>query len=237
MQAFWTGLNAMGMIALITITYGIVQPLNWPRWIRHSLLGAVFGAGACACMMNPIEIGPGLIADSRSLFIVFSGAFLGPIAAAITFAIAGAMRISIGGTGMLIGLSSMFLAMVIGVLWGVWREREKGLTLKQLAAMGLSLSLTFSIGLIVLDGNARATLLSVMPFFIAFNLIGTVFFGALLERERGNARRVRSLLKQSFHDPLTNALNRRGLEDLYDQTMLARTLSRAGHPAHRPRSF
>jgi len=40
----------MGLIALITIAYGLIQQLNWPRWIRHSLLGIVFGSGAwCDC--------------------------------------------------------------------------------------------------------------------------------------------------------------------------------------------
>jgi diguanylate cyclase len=218
----------MGLIALITIAYGIVQPLNLPHWVRHSLLGIAFGAGACACMINPIEIGPGILLDSRNLFLGFAGAFLGPLGAGVALAIAGAVRIAIGGNGMLIGLSSMFVAMSIGVLWGVWREREKGLKPEQLAMMGLSLSLTLLIGLSFLKGTARENLSHLVPFFVCINLCGTLFFGALLERERNNARRVRSLLNQAFHDPLTGALNRRGLEVLYGQTMTSRGNSGRG---------
>ncbi len=223
MQTFWTGLNGIGLVALITIAYGIIQSLSWPRWVRHSVLGVAFGAGAWVCMMNPIEIAPGVIADSRNLFVSFAGAFLGPMGAGIAFVMAGAVRLIIGGNGMLIGLSSMILALIIGVFWGFWREKKKGLNIKQLALMGLSLSLTLLFNLIFLQGDAQTDFLRVVPFFAGFNLFGAVFFGALFERERSKARYFRSLLNQSFHDPLTNALNRRGLEDLYDQTMVTRT--------------
>lgn len=219
MQAFETGMNGLGLIAMITIAYSIVQRFNWPRWLRHVCLGIVFGAGACNSMLLPVELGPGMIADSRNLFIAFSGGFLGPLGAVISFAIAAAMRVHLGGAGMFIGLTSMFLAMCIGISWSLLQDRNRGRSLEQLALMGLSLSLTFVVGLVALDGDARKNFLTIMPYLTVFNLVGTLIFGGLVERERRNARRVRSLLTASHHDPLTNALNRRGLEDLYSQTM------------------
>lgn len=228
MQAVWTSLNWIGLIALITIIYGVVQSATWARWIRHVLLGVAFGTGAWACMMNSIEVGPGVIADSRNLFIGFAGAFLGPMAAGIAFSMAGAVRISIGGSGMPLGLSSMFLAMVVGVLWGVWREKEKGLSYKYLMIMGLTFSIPLLVGMIFLNGDARTNFLKFTPLFIAINFFGTILFGKLLDRDRAKSRYLRSLLNQSLKDPLTEALNRRGLEDIYKEIMTSRAYKGRG---------
>lgn len=228
MHAIWAGLNWIGLISLITIAYGVVQPLSWARWIRHGLLGVVFGIGAWACMMNPIEVGPGVIADSRNLFIGFAGAFLGPMAAGIAFAIAGAVRISIGGNGALIGLSSMFVALVIGVLWGVLREKEKALGYKYLMIMGLTFSIPLLVGVTFLPEDARTNFLEIIPIFVTINLFGTIIFGTLLERERAKSRHIRKLLNQTFKDPLTDALNRRGLEEIYNDIMISHTYKGRG---------
>ena len=64
-----------------------------------------------------------------------------------------------------------------------------------------------------------AALGATIPILVAFNVLGALVFGAMIERERHLTRRERTLTRETLTDPLTGALNRRGLAARYAEEM------------------
>lgn len=219
MQSALLVVQGLGLMALLTIAFSVLHGMSWHRWLRHAALGVCFGIGAVLAMMQPIPIAPGMMMDTRNLFIGFAGAFIGPIGAVFAFAIAAITRISIGGSGLAIGVTSMFTVACVGTLWGLPRLRPPVMTFRHCILMGLSFSVTLLIGLAALRGPALANYLPIIPFILLFNVGGSVIFGMLFERERRSARRERQLQNDAQLDPLTAAYNRRGLDKLYSDVM------------------
>ena len=217
MRELLTIFQGVGAMALITITYGTLQRMPWPQWKRHLFIGFAFGAGAAYAMLDPIVIGPGVFFDTRDLFIAFSGAFLGPLGAATALLVAGTTRLVLGGAGAGLGVISMLMAGLIGLMWMARTLRPKVLELHHFGLMGLHVSLALVVvALLPADQLARA-MQDALPFLLFFNVVGALAFGTLLERERGLARRERKLIDRADRDFLTRVLNRRGFDRAYER--------------------
>ncbi|WP_158585651.1 diguanylate cyclase [Pseudooceanicola sediminis] len=219
MQSALLVVQGLGLMALLTIAFSVVHGQSWPRGLRHAVLGLCFGLGAILSMMQPIPVAPGMLVDTRNLFIGFAGAFIGPVGAIVALAAAAIARITIGGAGLGLGLISMTTVACVGTLWGLRRLRPPIMTLMHCVLMGVSFSITLVIGLIALRGEALQNFLPIIPFILMFNVGGSVVFGMLFERERRSARRERQLQNDAQLDPLTAAYNRRGLDRLYSDVM------------------
>ncbi|SHJ10303.1 GGDEF domain-containing protein [Wenxinia saemankumensis] len=215
MEVFISFMNGLGIMALATGSYALVQRRRWPRYIRHLLLGLVFGIGAAFVMFNTVEVAPGVIVDSRNLFVAFSGAFLGPIGAAASLLVACGTRLMIGGSGAMIGVGSMVIAAFIGLLWNPSSLKAVALKWWRFPVMGLSISLALVVVFLLPAAQRNAALELAVPAQVLFNVIGALIFGAMIERERSLTREQRDLLREVLTDPLTGALNRRGLVTRY----------------------
>ncbi len=108
----------------LLISLSIVSSFIEERWARHSaagiiLQGLLFGSAALIGMLRPLDFGNGLIFDGRSVMISLAALFYGPVAALISAGMALALRISIGGGGMIMGILVICTSAVTGLLFRV----------------------------------------------------------------------------------------------------------------------
>ncbi|MGP3697493.1 diguanylate cyclase [Rhodobacter sp. NSM] len=217
-------INSFAMMGAIALVYGSVQRLNWSRPLRHLLLGLAFGFGASVSIMQSLTIAPGIVIDSRALFIGFAGAFLGPLGASVALVVGIVARVAMDpATVSALAVTGMICAAVMGSLWPMLRTRLRtghfaGLIL--LAAM-ISLPLVVLAWFPVGQQHTR-TMIGLT--LVLLNLLGALVFGTFLQRERAAAARERALVAESQTDPLTGVLNRRSFERRFaDADALARS--------------
>ncbi|SHI98281.1 GGDEF domain-containing protein [Wenxinia saemankumensis] len=217
MEVFINFVNGLGIMALVTGAYAIVQRRRWARYQRHLMAGLVFGIGATLMMFNTTEIAPGVILDSRNLFIGFAGAFLGPIGAAASLLVAAPVRLGLGGGGAGLGVASMVIAAIVGVMWNRSSLLAPRPTWWRFPAMGLTISVAL-VTVAFLPAEQRLAAFGLLvPVLVVFNVLGALLFGAMIERERALTREQRALREETLTDPLTGALNRRGLARHYQE--------------------
>lgn len=205
-------LGSYGICALIAVAFGMSIRSGVHPVMSRLIVGGLFGLAAALGMLNPIPITTGVFVDSRNLFIGLSAAFLGPVGALASLAFAAPMRIWMGGAGVAAGLLSMTVAASAGLVWAYLMRDKICTRIRCLLLLGVLLS-TALVGSTLLPRDAMMALLTnAAPYIVAFNLVGAVLFGALMERERVNARSFGQLREQATTDPLTGLLNRRGFD-------------------------
>ena len=79
--------------------------------------GLLFGFICVVGMMAPLEVAPGVIVDARSVVLVCSGLFGGPVVAAIAVAMASAYRLYLGGQGALAGIGVIMACSALGLAY------------------------------------------------------------------------------------------------------------------------
>lgn len=208
--------QSLGSLALASIFYGVMLRWKTNKITLDLTLGALFGCGAVLEIMDPITIVPGVILDMRSLFVGFSGAYVGPLGALVTLAFTATARIVAGGAGTVAGLISMSIAAAMGLSW---RHFIRGRGLGSIASH-LLLGAMISSGLIstlLLPAEAFWRIWTLAgPVLVALNLFASVTFGAFIERERLLANKERHLTHEASLDPLTGLLNRRSFNAAYE---------------------
>ncbi|MFD1912959.1 GGDEF domain-containing protein [Halodurantibacterium flavum] len=204
--------NGMGLMALLTLLFGWLSRKGVPRWQFRLLMGAAFGLGGAASMLDPIRITDGVITDARALFAGLSGAFLGPLGATATLAITASVRIWIGGIGSIAGVAVLSIATAAGLVWHAFIPPDQRGSLRRLALLGLMISLSLCATLL-LPADARAAVLRQTGLVtVGLYMIGSVVLGSMMAAARRQVRREEVLRAAAHKDPLTGLLNRRGLE-------------------------
>ena len=85
----------------------------------------MFGGVTLLGMLNPVEFGPGLIFDGRSIVLSIAGVFGGALTAVIAAAMAAAYRIHLGGIGAPVGVAVILASATLGVLArAMWARRR-----------------------------------------------------------------------------------------------------------------
>lgn len=91
------------------------------RWPRHGRVGSVvqgvlFGAVAVLGMLRPLNLGPGLIFDGRSVMVSLAALYFGPWAAVPAMGLTIACRLCLGGAGALTGSAVVLSSAGLGLL-------------------------------------------------------------------------------------------------------------------------
>lgn len=206
--------NNLGVFALLTMGYGTLLRYLDRGPLRFAGIGCLFGAGASFAMVGGVEFPNGNIIDARGVMLALSGAFGGPIAAAVTALIASLVRLLLGGASMLQGIAL------------IWITASVSLVFAQIVAPGSRPSKThhfFQLGLLaclpasVLLSNApfaelpRIALYILLPLGLA-KVFGVVVLGRFLSSARQLLITTQTLERQAMLDPLTGLPNRRSLE-------------------------
>lgn len=209
-------IHSFGVAALLAVVYGLSLRSNTNPLAMKLSLGLLFGAAAAIAMHDPITVTDGVFVDPRNLFISLAAAFLGPLSALVTVAVAAYARFQLGGVGVLAGLISMAISAAVGLAWRyAMRGRRTGV--RSFCVLGAMISL-FLLGTLALPREAMVDLLvNSGPYIVVFNLAGAAMFGALFERERKTANNVGKLKQEATTDPLTGLLNRRGFDRSFEQ--------------------
>src|SRR5690554_5239191 len=93
--------------------------------IKQVVTGIVVGFLTLFLMTNPMVFEEGIVFDTRTILIPISGVFFGPITTIIASIIAIAYRVNLGGVGMMVGISTIVISAVIGILWRYIFKRHK----------------------------------------------------------------------------------------------------------------
>lgn len=142
------------------------------------------GVGTIATMLMAAEISPGRFADLRATLLALSAFFGGPVAAAISTAIALAFRAKLGGAGMLIGSVVIVVISVVGLLLRrIVRERQS--TVRHAFVLGAMVALVNVIALLISGSDdLGAFIVGVIAPMASLNLLGTTLAGLVMIQAR-----------------------------------------------------
>lgn len=164
-------------------------------------VGIILGGVAVLLMLSSVKLSDGVVFDTRSVLMVISGLFFGPLATIIAGVIAALFRIYLGGAGLWMGLGTIFFAATTGLVWKHYRPNwRKGKYIIELTAVSIlaHLFMLFSILLvkeeefkIAIYKSLSIPALTIYPFF-------TVLVGIMLIN-RINNKKVRVELAKSEH--------------------------------------
>ena len=102
--------QTMALLLALSLLHGLsMRCLAASPRLARIASGVIFGAVCLIGMMIPIQLAPGVIVDGRSVLLSMAGLFGGPVTGLIAGAIAGAYRVWLGGSGMVIGTTVIAL--------------------------------------------------------------------------------------------------------------------------------
>lgn len=206
--------QAIGLMALLSIFFGMIERLKWPDMNRSILHGVLFGTGAVFTMMSPFELNPGSLFDGRTIFIGLAAAFAGFPAALISGALAAAFRIYTGGVGMFAGCVGIFFAASIGYFWFRYMRPEKGhSSVADLAVLGGILCFSMSAIFLMPPDLAIGALKNIVPVLSISIMICAVVLGSFMERELRLISSESIWRENAVTDELTGVFNRRKFVD------------------------
>ncbi|MCX6086052.1 MAG: PAS domain S-box protein, partial [Caldiserica bacterium] len=144
--------NAALLLSLVYI-YDLLNVFRWvsSTWIRQAIAGIAVGAVGIFVMLMPWTFVPGITFDTRSVLLAVSGLFFGTIPTVVAVLMTAALRVALGGGGVVMGVSVIVASGAIGVAWRHARNRELAtLSFQTLYALGLvvhivMLALTFTL--------------------------------------------------------------------------------------------
>jgi diguanylate cyclase len=174
--------------------------------------GVLFGIAIVVGMINPIALGEGLIFDTRTLLLGSAIALAGPIAGAVAlgFGIVGLMFL--GGADIASGVVGLLLA--FGLAVGFQKYLRHRITHPVVRDVAFAMVITTStVALVLLPPDTTTPLLwQIIPALLLCNIVGVVAIGLMFRRERRYFETTKALEEHASCDPLTNLLNRRGLD-------------------------
>ncbi|MCK9308835.1 MAG: PAS domain S-box protein [Candidatus Cloacimonetes bacterium] len=190
--------NAALLLALAIIFDSVTSRDYRNLWWSKVLSGISLGMISLAIMINPWELFPGVVFDTRSILFSIVGMFFGIIPALISASMAVAYRICLGGSGALIGVSII----VTSVLWGyVWKIIHSRWThpygFLEFLSLGIATHITMA-GLAFMIPTAQRIVIVnaiALPVLVIYPIV-TVILGRILVR-RLELREKRSDLEHS----------------------------------------
>ena len=88
-------LHNLSPLAFVAVAFSLI-PQRLGRAEQAPLVGVLFGLGSILAMLDPVELSPGVLVDSRTTMIMLAGFFAGPVAGLVSAAIGVAFRIPLG---------------------------------------------------------------------------------------------------------------------------------------------
>lgn len=183
--------NLLAFTYLYSVFYERITRLNVP-W-RYVITGVLFGLFALVNMLQPLQIVPGYRLDARDAMVIAAGVFGGPLAAIIAAVIAGVYRVGLGGVGLVSGLVSLVVSVLLG--GGYHRyAKQRGRRWYEVFALGVFSALFNMITAPLLVPNYGYSLMLqvALPLLLSDSLTLLVI-GLLMDREEAGRRTHRAL--------------------------------------------
>ena len=176
--------QGVALLLALCFLYSVnIRLLRRQPTLQQLLSGLLFGAICVVGMLKPLQLAPGVIIDARSVVLSMAALFGGPWAAAISTAMAAAMRLALGGAGVGIGLLVIVWCSAAGLAYRHALRRGR-VHARPLALLAFGLLLHLSV-LGMFQGLEPAAVARVnsqlaLPYLLVFGP-ATMFLGWLLQ--------------------------------------------------------
>jgi diguanylate cyclase (GGDEF)-like protein len=177
--------------------------------IKQVVTGIVVGFLTLFLMTNPMVFEEGIVFDTRTILIPISGVFFGPITTIIASIIAIAYRVNLGGVGMMVGISTIVISAVIGILWRYIfrRHKFKNKYLEYYILGFTSNALVFLLMFFLPD--SLNVIRQVFPIYLILFPVVTMLTGVVIKQQQfriqaSNLEKAQMLLLQSSIDASHN---------------------------------
>jgi PAS domain S-box-containing protein len=202
--------NATLLLSLVYI-YDLLNVVRWvsSTWIRRVIIGLAVGGIGIFVMLMPWTFVPGITFDTRSVLLAVSGLFFGMTPTVVAVLMTAALRVVLGGSGVLMGVLVIVASGAIGVTWRHARKRQLAtLSFWTLYSLGLVVHLVMLALIFTLPLQTALGVLSsiALPVIVIYP-IATAAYGTLmverLRREQATATvqesegRFRALFEQA----------------------------------------
>lgn len=174
-------INNAAMLLALGVLYGQLQhrsdQMHW-----QIIRGVCFGLIGIGVMMNPWQLAPGVIFDTRSILLSVGGLFLGTVSTLVALVITGAYRLFLGGAGAMPGIGVLVTSGFLGLLWVRLRKRPACLfSGGELYLFGFVVHLGMLLWMLTLPAPANRQVLQTigLPVLLIFPVV-TVLLGKLL---------------------------------------------------------
>ncbi len=116
--------NVAFLIALVAAGGIVISKFHNNPLNRQLLLGILFGSVTLLGMLNPVNFAPGVIFDGRSIVLSVAGLVGGGLTAVVAAGMAAVYRFYLGGGGAAVGITTIVLSAVLGVLARLWLSQR-----------------------------------------------------------------------------------------------------------------
>lgn len=184
------------LLVAFSVVSGFVEN-RAPRETRSGqiLQGLLFGGAAVLGMLRPVDLGPGLLLDGRSVMVSLCALFFGPWAAATAVAPPIVGRLLIGGPGTWTGILMILSSAGIGLAARVRENPEKiPPSTPRLCAFGLAVHLVMLLAFFTLPEGAGWSVVRRigLPILVLYPL-ATVLAGKTLSDQVESRRRLEAI--------------------------------------------
>jgi diguanylate cyclase (GGDEF)-like protein/PAS domain S-box-containing protein len=217
--------NLLGNLAVVAIctslwTFGSRRFTRLHRHASSLALGIIMASGAACVMLLPFQFMPGIFLDLRYTFIGISAFFGGPIAVVLPVISALLMRIWLGGTGVVLGVTHILLtAISCLVLWRITRTRQ--IPMRTLGGVAATVCVSGTTGFFFAVPFDRWGIVfpTVLAPFTAALFVSTAIAGmAILQERRRMIATDENRIYRAIIEALPDCLN---AKDLYGRFVAA----------------
>ena len=210
-------IRILGVAALVVYGYSWVARTIDRSLLKGIAVGLLFGTGGVISMHDPVVMMPGLIYDARSILLILSPVYGGPVGMIIAALMMITHRLMIGGIGAIGGSVSILVVAAVGYLFTLLPRSLLGTGWSRSFLLGLAtvssfIVLAFLPSAVAIELFQRAAL----PVMLA-NVAGVMLLTDLFHREKERVRILRALENEASVDPLTKLPNRRFFQRAADR--------------------
>jgi len=218
----------LGMLTSLSCLSGVIGHDPHKPLQNRLVQGLIFGFASILGMLNPLVLAPGLIFDGRSVMISVAGMYFGPLTAAVAALGPFMLRIYQGGSGMIMGISVISSAALIGSLFHIWLKRLTGhqdsdyhmmsVSLKEIGVMGLIVHVVMVLLMFTLPKErALETIKNVGPIVIIVYPLTMMLIGSILSAFAEKKRMSEALMEREKDLMNSHSELEAGIEELIAQ--------------------
>jgi len=185
----------LALLAALSVISGFIGERFKNRRISAVLQGLLFGGIAVIGMLRPLNLGPGLIFDGRSVVISLCGLFFGPVSAAVVFAMTASLRFYQGGAGAITGILVIFSSAVIGLFFYYkLTMRNKDISALHLLSIGVLVHVAMILLMFTLPQSIALSVVKkiALPVMVTYPL-ATILIGKIISDNISRSRFMNAL--------------------------------------------
>lgn len=209
---FASFVRVLGQVAVIVYAFSWVTRTVERGVLRSVAVGLLFGVGGILSMSDPIRWMPGVFQDGRSVLLVLTPIYGGPIGTVAAVIMMALFRLAAGGIGAVGGVAGILAVAFTGYVLTLLPRQWTGTGWKRSALFGLATSASLVVLAFLPSPLAHQLFISATLPAMATNFLGALLLSDLLEREQYRISIQRALENEASVDPLTRLPNRRVLQ-------------------------